>query len=499
MEDWSHVAAGRGLAETNPPTPGTLLGPGFPPRGNGIRVRTEPGAKSGPWTWASERSGHLSYQSGSASGGRGRRPLGERSPLGLMVCIRGSGGPSHRKFSAPRHGHLGFLPQKRSRRHRGRVKSWPKDDPRKPVHLTAFLGYKAGMTHTLREVHRPGLKVSKREEVEAVTIVETPPMIVVGVVGYVDTPRGLRNFKTIFAEHLSDECRRRFYKNWHKSKKKAFTKYCKKWQDADGKKRLEKDFASMKKYCKIIRVIVHTQMKLLAFRQKKADVMEVQLNGGSVSDKVDWARGHLEKAVPVHAVFSQNEMVDVIAVTKGRGMKGVTSRWHTKKLPRKTHKGLRKVACIGAWHPARVGYSIARAGQKGYHHRTEINKKIYRLGRGIRVEEGQVVRNNASTNYDITNKSITPLGGFPHYGEVNNDFVMLKGCIAGTKKRVITLRKSLLVHHSRRSLEDVELKLIDTTSKFGHGCFQTAQEKRAFMGPQKRHLGKEKAETSGEP
>lgn len=58
-------------------------------------------------------------------------------------------------------------------------------------------------------------------------------------------------------------------------------------------------------------------------------------------------------------------------------LSGVTSRWHTKKLPRKTHKGLRKVACIGAWHPARVGYSIARAGQKGYHHRTEINKKVW--------------------------------------------------------------------------------------------------------------------------
>ena len=59
---------------------------------------------------------------------------------------------------------------------------------------------------------------------------------------------------------------------------------------------------------------------------------------------------------------------------------GVTSRWHPKKLPRKTHKGLRKVACIGAWHPSRVSFSIARAGQKGYHHRTEINKKIYRIG-----------------------------------------------------------------------------------------------------------------------
>lgn len=120
---------------------------------------------------------------------------------------------SHRKFSAPRHGSLGFLPRKRSRRHRGKAKSFPKDDPSKPVHLTAFLGYKAGMTHIVREVDRPGSKVNKKEVVEAVTIVETPPMMVVGVVGYVMTPRGLRSFKTIFAEHVSDECKRRFYKN----------------------------------------------------------------------------------------------------------------------------------------------------------------------------------------------------------------------------------------------------------------------------------------------
>ncbi|NXQ60123.1 RL3L protein, partial [Anthoscopus minutus] len=405
---------------------------------------------------------------------------------------------SHRKFSAPRHGHLGFLPHKRSRRHRGKVKAWPKDDPSKPVHLTAFLGYKAGMTHTVREVHRPGLKISKREEVEAVTIIETPPMVVVGVVGYIETPKGLRNFKTVFAEHLSDECRRRFYKNWHKSKKKAFTKYCKKWQDEAGKKQLEKDFAAMKKYCKVIRVIMHTQMRLLPLRQKKAHIMEIQLNGGTVAEKVDWVRERLEKQISVHSVFSQNEMIDVIGVTKGHGMKGVTSRWHTKKLPRKTHKGLRKVACIGAWHPARVGYSIARAGQKGYHHRTEINKKIYRIGHGIHVEDGKVVRNNASTNYDITEKTITPLGGFPHYGEVNNDFLMLKGCVVGTRKRVLTLRKSLLVHTSRRAHEAIELKFIDTTSKFGHGRFQTAQEKRAFMGPQKKHLVKEKPGVQGE-
>ena len=39
-------------------------------------------------------------------------------------------------------------------------------------------------------------------------------MMVVGVVGYVETPRGLRALRTVFAQHLSEGCRRRFYKNW---------------------------------------------------------------------------------------------------------------------------------------------------------------------------------------------------------------------------------------------------------------------------------------------
>ena len=36
------------------------------------------------------------------------------------------------------------------------VKAFPKDDPAKPCRLTAFLGYKAGMTHIVREVEKPG-------------------------------------------------------------------------------------------------------------------------------------------------------------------------------------------------------------------------------------------------------------------------------------------------------------------------------------------------------
>merc|ERR550532_2440909 len=124
---------------------------------------------------------------------------------------------SHRKFSAPRHGSMGFYPKKRSCRHRGKVKAFP--------------SFKAGMTHIVREVERPGSKGGAREIVEAVTILETPPLVAVGMVGYIETPRGLRALKTVWAEHINVECKRRFYKNWSKSKKKAFTKACLKWKD----------------------------------------------------------------------------------------------------------------------------------------------------------------------------------------------------------------------------------------------------------------------------
>ncbi|VDQ12229.1 unnamed protein product [Trichobilharzia regenti] len=239
----------------------------------------------------------------------------------------------------------------------------------------------------------------------------------------------------------------------------------------------------IKKYCTVVRAIAHTQMRLMKHRQKKAHVMEIQVNGGTISQNVDWIRSHFEKQIPISNVFSQDEMIDVIGVTKGKGFKGVTSRWHTKKLPRKTHKGLRKVACIGAWHPARVARSVARAGQKGYFHRTELNKKIYRIGLVPKP------KGNASTDFDLTAKNITPMGGFPHYGEVRNDYVMLKGCCMGPRKRVITLRKTLIPQVKPRSKEKIALKFIDTSSKFGHGRFQTRAEKQAIMGPLKKTMG----------
>merc|ERR1712060_115433 len=211
--------------------------------------------------------------------------------------------------------------------------------------------------------------------------------------------------------------------------------------------------------------------------QKKAHIKEIQINGGTTAAKVDFATGLFEQEVKVADVFAQDEMIDVIGVSKGRGFKGVVTRWGVTRLARKSHRGLRKVACIGSWHPARVQFQVPRSGQRSYHHRTEINKKIYRVGKNLKEDP-----NNAMTENDLTEKSITPMGGFSHYGAVNEDWVMLKGGIMGCRKRLITLRKSLLPQVSRKATDKVELKFIDTASKMGHGRFQTSEEKAKFYG-----------------
>jgi len=133
--------------------------------------------------------------------------------------------------------------------------------------------------------------------------------------------------------------------------------------EATGNKSIDRELERIRKYCTVVRVLAHTQIRKTGLKQKKAHLMEIQVNGGSIPEKVDFAYGLFEKEVPVSSVFEQDEVIDVIGVTKGHGFEGVTARWGTKKLPRKTHKGLRKVACIGAWHPSKVMFSVARAGQ----------------------------------------------------------------------------------------------------------------------------------------
>merc|ERR1712032_1808214 len=156
----------------------------------------------------------------------------------------------------------------------------------------------------------------------------------------------------------------------------------KKWTvETKDKTHVSRDIQRIKKYCSTVRVIVATQIdKMRNFRQKKSHVMEIQVNGGDVAAKVAWCKDNLEKDVKIGEVFEKDEMIDTISITRGKGTVGVIKRFGVNRLPRKTHRGLRKVACIGAWHPSAVKWTVARTGNLGYYHRTQMNQKIYRVG-----------------------------------------------------------------------------------------------------------------------
>merc|ERR1719345_330390 len=250
---------------------------------------------------------------------------------------------SHRKFEHPRHGSLAYLPKRRTRHHRGRVRSFPRDDASKPIHLTAFMGYKAGMTH----------------------VIECPPMKIIGLVGYIQTPRGMRALSTVWAQNLDNDVKRRFYKNWMNAKKKAFSKYVdrKYKSEKTSKTHYTRDLERIKKYATVVRVLCATQIRKLAFRQHKAHLLEIQVNGGDIAAKVDWANSKFEQEVRVGEVFEQSECIDCIGVSKGHGTMGVVGRFDVKRLQRKSHRGCRKVACIGAWHPSAVKWTVPRRGQ----------------------------------------------------------------------------------------------------------------------------------------
>merc|ERR1719399_1438441 len=251
------------------------------------------------------------------------------------------------------------------------------------------------------------------------------------------TPRGLRTLATVYAQNLPNGVIRRFYKNYHVAKRNAFKNYKKNKypEDAKSKDHVNRDINRIEKYCSTVRVLCCTQIEKLKFRQRKSHIMEIQLNGGTVAEKVAWAKSHFEQEVSVGEVFGMNEMVDTIAITRGHGTTGVIKRFGVTRLPRKTHRGLRKVACIGAWHPSAVKWTVARTGNQGYFHRTHLNQKVYRVG------------------------------------------------IMGPRKRVVTIRKTMLPQTSSFAVLTTEIKFIDTSSKIGHGKFQTIEEKEKFMGP----------------
>jgi large subunit ribosomal protein L3 len=113
-------------------------------------------------------------------------------------------------------------------------------------------------------------------------------------------------------------------------------------------------------------------------------------------------------------------MIDIAAVTKGKGFQGAVKRWGVKLLSHKNSKHSRMIGTLGPKRPGYVRPTVPQSGQQGYHQRTEFNKRVLKIG-------------------DNGNE-VTPKGGFLHYGEVSNPYVLIHGSIPGPAKRLIRLR-----------------------------------------------------------
>ena len=149
--------------------------------------------------------------------------------------------------------------------------------------------------------------------------------------------------------------------------------------------------------------------------QKKPVVVEVGVSGGEMKSQAEFVLGLIGKKVKFTEVFKPGMYVDVLGITKGKGFEGPVTRFGVKRKQHKSRKSVRAVGVIGPWHPAAVMYTIARAGQMGFHQRTETGKRILVVG-------------NASAN------PVTPPGGFEHFGNVGGDYAVVGGSVPALRE-----------------------------------------------------------------
>jgi large subunit ribosomal protein L3 len=256
-----------------------------------------------------------------------------------------------------------------------------------------------------------------------VTIMETPPIFVGGIRAYAKTINGLKALTESWAEKLPRDTEKVM-----SQRKNAAT-----------------SLSTIKQALPRItelRAIVFTQPRLASVPQKKPELFEVKITGGTLPDQLTYIEEKLGQPIEVNEVFQNGQYIDVIGITKGKGVQGPVKRWGVKILPRKTNKGIRKVGTLGPWSPSHVMYTVPRAGQMGFHQRTERNKRILHI---------------QSNGVDLNPKS-----GFPHYGLVKTTCLLLQGSIPGPVKRLMKFRYA--VHAPQSSQNPPNITQIGLTA-----------------------------------
>lgn len=307
----------------------------------------------------------------------------------------------HRKKHAPRRGSLAYLPRGRAAGEVGRIRFWPSVE-QAPT-LLGFAGYKAGMTHVFMVEDKQGSPNFGKETVHPATVIEAPPVLIYAIRAYVENEYGLQTFTEVLTEELPKDLNRTLTLPQNPDPGQAL-------------KEIEENLDRIAEF----RLLVATKPKLAEVPKKKMDLMEIKIDGGSVKEQYEYAKNLLGKTVSVTDVFKEGQFIDVVSITKGKGFQGPVKRWGIKILPRKSRKTKRGVAVIGPWHPTRVLYTVPRAGQMGYHQRTEYNKRILKIG--------------------TDGTEVSPKGGFIRYGLIRGTYVLLDGSLPGPAKRLIRLR-----------------------------------------------------------
>ncbi len=326
----------------------------------------------------------------------------------------------------PRHGSMAYSPRKRARKEVPHISSWPEasDGPR----LQAFAGYKAGMTHVLLVDYRPTSTTAGQEIQVPVTVVESPPMRVAAVRVYRESPQGLQAAGEVWAKEVDPELSSQLPQPKKRDPEAA-------WARLDGETVDD------------VRLLMYTQPRLVdGLPKSRPEIMETRVGGGTVEDRLAYARDLLGKEVPVSTFAEGGRMVDVVAITKGKGFQGAVKRWGIKILSHKDSKIRRRVGTLGTFKPGYTRPTVPQAGQVGYHQRTEYNKIILKVG-----EDGA---------------EVTPEGGFLRYGAVRNAYLLVKGSVPGPAKRLVRFRDPMRAPKPKVA-EEPELTYVSLTSKQG--------------------------------
>jgi|FaiFalDrversion3_1042247.scaffolds.fasta_scaffold00294_6 large subunit ribosomal protein L3 len=298
---------------------------------------------------------------------------------------------------SPNRGSLGYWPRVRARRIYPELEA-VESDKLKPL---GFAGYKVGMVSCVIFDNKKGSPTFGQEIVRPATVLDCPPLKVLGIRAYEKTVKGLKALSEAWINNLPKYTDRKIIVGNFKTEEKL--------------KEIENNLHKISK----IRLIVSTQPRESGINKKTPEIFEIEIGGKDSKEKFEYAKSLLGKEIKISDVFREGELIDVIAVTKGKGTQGPVKRFGVRIQNRHAKKKLRHVGSIGQQQPGKVRHTVPMAGQMGFHVRTELNKRILKIGNG---------------------KEINPSGGFINYGLVKSDYVLIEGSVAGSKKRLIMLR-----------------------------------------------------------